>query len=111
NSRVTLGLQSRDSGNAPKEKPSYGRHVTAIELADDPRGVRRPLCHARKPPFTPMGKNMSNRSWPRRLVLTAVLATISATVGAANTHDNIFTLPDHFEFDATIAAAYQADSR
>ena len=54
---------------------------------------------------------MSNRSWPRRLVLAAALATASAAVGAVNTHDSIFSLPDHFEFDASIAAAYQPDSR
>jgi hypothetical protein len=54
---------------------------------------------------------MSNRSWPRRLVVAAVLAVLSATAGAAKVHNDIFSLPDHFEFDGSLAVSYQADGR
>jgi hypothetical protein len=56
------------------------------------------------------------RTWPRRLALTAALASIAVTAGAAGTRggshgDQAFRLPDHYEFDATIAAAFRADDR
>lgn len=54
---------------------------------------------------------MSNHSWPRRLVVAAVLAALSATAGAAKVHNDIYSLPDHFEFDASLAVAYQANNR
>jgi hypothetical protein len=89
---------------------SSARHGIAIETADHPRGVDDPHV-ALERSFTTSGKFMSNRSWPRRLVLATMLAAASAAVAAAKPHDSIFSLPDHFEFDATVAAAFQPDSR
>jgi hypothetical protein len=61
---------------------------------------------------------MLTRTWPRRLALAAALASTTlalGTAGAAGTRggglaDNAFRLPDHYEFDATIAAAFRADA-
>jgi len=52
---------------------------------------------------------MSTRSCPRRLALAVALATLSAVAGAATNNNGLYRLPDHFEFDATLAVAYQAD--
>jgi hypothetical protein len=55
---------------------------------------------------------MSIRTWPRRLVLVAALSAASSFVGAA-THriaDEV-RLPDHYEFDAGLAASFRADAQ
>jgi hypothetical protein len=59
---------------------------------------------------------MLTRTWPQRLALAAALASIAFAAGAAGTRggshdDNAFRLPDHYEFDATIAAAFRADAK
>lgn len=54
---------------------------------------------------------MFNRSWPRRLALTAALASTTLAAGAAGHRDpgQAFRLPDHYEFDASLHAAFRAD--
>src|SRR4249919_3210673 len=59
---------------------------------------------------------MLTRTWPRRLALAAALASTTLTAGAAGTRggslaDHAFRLPDHYEFDASIAAAFRADAQ
>jgi hypothetical protein len=60
-------------------------------------------------------KTMLTRSWPRRLALTAALASLalagSFAVGAATRHSDLTSLPDHFEFDATLDARFAPDAR
>ncbi|MEO8162021.1 MAG: carbohydrate-binding protein CenC, partial [Arenimonas sp.] len=61
---------------------------------------------------------MHTRSWPRRLVLTAALASTTLAIGTAGAaghrggarDDHAFRLPDHYEFDATLAAGFRADA-
>jgi hypothetical protein len=55
---------------------------------------------------------MSKRSWPNRLALLAVLAAASSCVAAASHRDHAdeIRLPDHYEFDAMLGAAFQADA-
>jgi hypothetical protein len=57
---------------------------------------------------------MLTRTWPQRLALAAALSSLAFVAGAAGTRggnhdDQAFRLPDHYEFDASIAAAYRAD--
>ena len=59
---------------------------------------------------------MLTRTWPQRLALAAALASLAFAAGAAGTRggnhdDQAFRLPDHYEFDATIGAAYRADGQ
>ena len=54
---------------------------------------------------------MFTRTWPRRLALATALFVVSITVGAATTEEAAFRLPDHYEFDATLHAAFQPDAR
>lgn len=53
------------------------------------------------------------RSWPRRLALAAALASTTLAAGAAGHRDpgQAFRLPDHYEFDASLHAAFRADAR
>ena len=61
---------------------------------------------------------MHTRYWPRRpaltqLVLAAALAATTFAAGAARQHGNEGTglrLPDHFEFEATLDAAFRPDA-
>ncbi len=53
---------------------------------------------------------MSVRICPRRLALSAILATCSTSPFAAASTEAL-RLPDHYEFDATLATAFQADAR
>ena len=59
---------------------------------------------------------MFTRTWPQRLALTAALASTAFCAGAAGTRggnhgDQAFRLPDHYEFDASIGAAFRADAK
>src|SRR5688572_6381755 len=56
---------------------------------------------------------MLTRTWPRRLALAAALASTTLAAGAAGHRDpgQAFRLPDHYEFDAGIAAAFRADAQ
>ncbi|MGH8028993.1 MAG: Ig-like domain-containing protein, partial [Arenimonas sp.] len=53
---------------------------------------------------------MLTHSWPRRLALTAALAVLTTSVGAANRHADLTSIPDHFEFDASLVARFQPDA-
>jgi len=53
---------------------------------------------------------MSLRTWPRRLALPLCLAA-AVSASAAGTHkDGLIRLPDHYEFDAQLNAAFQANA-
>jgi hypothetical protein len=55
------------------------------------------------------------RTWPHRLALAIALASTTLVAGAAGNHGDsraagLTRLPDHYEFDATIGAAFRADA-
>jgi hypothetical protein len=60
---------------------------------------------------------MLTRTWPNRLALAVALASTSLVAGAAGHRGaeshaaGLTRLPDHYEFDATIGAAYRADGQ
>ena len=56
---------------------------------------------------------MSRCSWPNRPVLLALLAVVSTGAVAASHRDRAdeIRLPDHYEFDAMLGAAFQPDAR
>ena len=55
---------------------------------------------------------MSYRSWSRRLVPVALLMATSSIAGASASHNaGLLRLPDHYEFDAILGAAFQPDAK
>ncbi|MFA6986937.1 MAG: hypothetical protein WC213_12115, partial [Arenimonas sp.] len=55
---------------------------------------------------------MSNRSWPYRLAVVAMFSAVSS-LSAASGHraaDEV-RLPDHYEFDASLAASFTANAQ
>jgi hypothetical protein len=60
---------------------------------------------------------MLTRTWPQRLALAAALASTTFAVGAAShkgpgpSSDPRVRLPDHYEFDASLGAAFRADAQ
>lgn len=53
---------------------------------------------------------MSYRLWPRRLTLPLCLAAAVSASAAGSHKDGLVRLPDHYEFDAKISAAFQANA-
>ncbi len=53
---------------------------------------------------------MSHSSWPRRLALPLCLAAAVSASAAGSHKDGLVRLPDHYEFDAKITAAFQANA-
>lgn len=54
-------------------------------------------------------KYMSMPTWPRRLALVTALA--ATTVAAAPQNSDTLRVPDHYEFDAILGAAFQPDAQ
>ena len=53
---------------------------------------------------------MSDRSRPRRLVLSFCLAAAVTASAAGNHEAGLVRLPDHYEFDAKLGTAFQANA-
>lgn len=53
---------------------------------------------------------MSHSLWPRRLTLPLYLAAAMSASAAGSHNDGLVRLPDHYEFDAKITAAFQANA-
>ena len=53
---------------------------------------------------------MSHSSWPRRLALPLCLAAAVSASAATSHKEGLIRLPDHYEFDAKITAAFQANA-